>query len=77
MIPSAVHTERASYTVIAMSSRSRAVAWLGSGVAALILVSPVKLWWARPEMGWMTPFLLWIGLILLGAWAGRRGRDDL
>lgn len=61
-----------------MSSRSRAVAWLGFGVAVLVLVSPVKLWWARPAMGWMTPFLLWVALILLGAWIGRgRGRDDL
>jgi hypothetical protein len=64
--------------VIAMSSRSRAVAWLGFGVAVLVLVSPVKLWWARPAMGWITPFLLWIALIVLGAWTGgRRGRDDL
>ncbi|HTE53905.1 MAG TPA: hypothetical protein VK698_23780 [Kofleriaceae bacterium] len=61
-----------------MSSRSRALAWLGFGAAVLVLASPLKLLWARPVMGWMAPFLIWLALILLGAWLGRsRGRDDL
>jgi len=61
-----------------MSSRSRAFAWLGFGAAALVLVSPLKLWWARPSMGWMAPFALWLAIILLGAWLSRpRGPDDV
>jgi len=57
-----------------MSARSKAVAWLGFGAALLILVSPLKLWWARPSLGWITPFLIWLAIIVLGAW---RGRDDV
>jgi hypothetical protein len=61
-----------------MTSRSRALAWLGFGAALVLLVSPLKLWWARPGMGWLTPFALWLAIILLGAWLSRpRGRDDL
>lgn len=61
-----------------MSSRSSAFAWLGFGGAVLALVSPLKLWWARPEMGWIAPFAIWLLLILLGGWLSRaRGRDDV
>jgi len=61
-----------------MSSRSRAFAWLGFGAAVLLLVSPLKLWWARSSLGWMAPFLIWLVLIGLGGWLSRpRGRDDV
>lgn len=60
------------------SSRSRAFAWLGFGAAVLLLVSPLKLWWARPGLGWIAPFILWLALIGLGGWLSwPRGRDDL
>jgi hypothetical protein len=61
-----------------MSSRSRAFAWLGFGAAVTLLVSPLKLWWARAGLGWIAPFALWLALIALGGWLSRpRGRDDL
>ncbi len=56
-----------------MSSRSRAFAWLGFGAAVLLLVSPLKLWWARAELGWMTPFAIWSLMISFGAWLCRPG----
>lgn len=61
-----------------MTARSKAVAWLAFGAALLVLVSPLKLWWAQPTLGWITPFVLWLVLIVLGAWQNRpRGRDDV
>ena len=44
--------------------------------SVLLLVSPLKHWWARPGLGWIVPFVLWSLLIALGAWLSRpRGRD--
>lgn len=61
-----------------MSSRSRALSWLGFGGALLLIVSPLKLLWARAGFGWMAPFAIWFGLIALSAWLSRhRDRDDL
>jgi hypothetical protein len=62
----------------AMSGDSRAIAWLATGAAILILVSPLKLWWARSELGWMAPFAIWAVIIALGAWLNRsRGGDGV
>ena len=57
-----------------MSGDSRATAWLAFGAAILILVSPLKLGWARAELGWIAPFALWSAFIALGAWLSRPGR---
>ena len=61
-----------------MSGDSRSIAWVAFGAALLLLVSPLKLWWARPELGWIAPFAVWAVLILVGAWLNRsRGGDGL
>ncbi len=52
------------------------LAWVSFAIATLILASPLNLVWARPELGWVFPFVLWAGIIVLGALLARRGRDD-
>jgi hypothetical protein len=52
--------------------RAKAASWLGLGAAVIVLVSPLKLWWAQASSGWLTPFALWLLLIALGAWLARR-----
>jgi hypothetical protein len=51
-------------------------AWLAFGVAALVLASPLRLAWARAELGWTFPFFLWLALIGLGVALGRDHEDD-
>lgn len=50
-------------------------AWLAFGVGVLVLVTPLRLAWARSVLGWTFPFFLWLGLIVLGAALGY-GQDD-
>lgn len=52
--------------------RAKAASWLGFGAAMLVLVSPLKLWWAQASLGWLAPFGLWLLLIALGGWLARR-----
>jgi hypothetical protein len=46
-------------------------AWVVFGAALLVLASPVKLVWMRPQLGWLAPFAVWLALII--AAARRRG----
>ncbi len=46
-------------------------------LAVLLLVSPLRQWWAALDGPWYAPYLLWAGLILLSAGLQHRlGRDD-
>jgi hypothetical protein len=54
--------------------RLRALAWVTCGAAVVLLVSPLKLLWARSSLGWMTPFVLWGILIVLGGYLARGSR---
>ena len=43
------------------------------GVLALLLfASPLTSWWASRGSPWYLPYLLWLLIILLGAWLQRR-----
>ena len=41
-------------------------------VSLVLLVGPVRALWATPEAGWILPFVLWLLIIGLGAWAVHR-----
>jgi hypothetical protein len=43
--------------------------------AALLFGSPVRQLWLREGSAWYLPFGVWLAVILLGAWAARRGRS--
>ena len=45
--------------------------------ALLLLLEPVRGWWASPDSPWYVPYLGWLLLVLLMALARRRGGDDL
>jgi hypothetical protein len=46
------------------------------GGAILVLVSPLKLVWMRPEQGWLFPFGLWLAILVVGALLSRPARGD-
>lgn len=54
-------------------SRAAEPALWAFAVSLVLLISPVRSLWAVPEHGWLAPFLLWLGVICLGAWAIHRG----
>ncbi|WP_245682747.1 hypothetical protein [Archangium gephyra] len=41
-------------------------------VAALLFGSPLRHLWLREGASWYQPFAVWLGVIVLGAWAARR-----
>ncbi|WNG34427.1 hypothetical protein F0U60_12820 [Archangium minus] len=45
-------------------------------VAALLFGSPLRQLWLREGAPWYQPFAVWLGVILLGAWAARRSGHD-
>jgi hypothetical protein len=57
--------------------RSSDVALLLFGVGLLIFVSRVRLLWANPERHWLTPFALWLLLIVaaIGVFLRRKSND--
>lgn len=57
--------------------RSSDVALLLFGVGLLIFVSPARVLWANPERHWLTPFALWLLLIVvaIGVSLRRKSHD--
>jgi hypothetical protein len=53
-------------------SRAAEPALWAFAVSLVLLVGPVRSLWAAPERGWLAPFLLWLFVICLGAWAVHR-----
>lgn len=53
---------------------SKEIAVILGGLLLLVFVTPVAGWWASPSMGWLTPYALWL-LVILGAALVHR-RDD-
>jgi hypothetical protein len=50
-----------------MHDKVRALTWVTAGAATLVLVSPLKVLWARPLLSWIAPFVLWGVIIACGA----------
>ena len=60
-----------------MTTRKRRIRYLDAVLAvflfaALIFVSPVLYLWAGPGAPWYAPYVLWLLVILLTAWAWRQ-----
>lgn len=53
-------------------SRAAEPALWAFAVCLVLLVGPVRSLWAAPERGWLAPFLVWLAVICLGAWAVHR-----
>ena len=53
---------------------SKELAVILGALLVLIFVSPVAGWWATGNLGWITPYALWL-LVILGAALIHR-RDD-
>ncbi|EYF02972.1 Hypothetical protein CAP_6395 [Chondromyces apiculatus DSM 436] len=43
----------------------------------LFLVTPVRLVWARAEVGWGVAFGVWLGLVGLAVWCARATRREM
>lgn len=60
-----------------VSSRLVELTLIALLLALLLLISPLRQWWASLDAPWYAPYLLWAGLILLSAGLQYRlGRDD-
>ena len=53
---------------------SKELAVIVGALLLLLFISPVATWWAHPSLGWLTPYGLWV-LVILGALLIHR-RDD-
>ena len=53
---------------------SKELAVILGALLLLLFISPVADWWANPGLSWMTPYGLWL-LVILGAVLMHR-RDD-
>ena len=53
-------------------SRATEPALWAFAVSLVLLVGPARVLWAAPERGWLAPFLLWMAVIGVGAWAIHR-----
>ncbi len=54
--------------------RQRESTLLLAMLAALLFTSPLTQWWAADNNPWFLPYLLWLLLILIGAWLSNRFR---
>lgn len=48
-----------------------------AAVAAVLVLTPARWLWARPDVPWFVPYLVWAALIAAAWWAARgahRGR---
>jgi hypothetical protein len=55
---------------------SRDSAFILGGLLVVLFVSPVVDWWARPSLGWLTPYGLWLVIILVAALVAQRDDTD-
>ncbi len=47
-------------------------------LALLLFASPLMAWWARSTYPWYLPYVLWLLIIVIGAWLQlRRGDHEL
>jgi len=47
-------------------------------LALFLFASPLTDWWAADDAPWFLPYLLWLAIILIGAWLSHRyQRHDL
>jgi hypothetical protein len=64
-----------------MAGKERRIRYLDAVVAVfatLLFVSPVLYLWTAPDTRWYLPYLLWLLVIVLAAWAWQqRSRHDL
>ena len=56
-------------------SRARELGLLAFAISMLLLASPLRMLWSRPETHWLVPFAIWLGIVLLAGLAVRRRRD--
>jgi hypothetical protein len=53
-------------------SRAAEPALWAFGVALALFAGPGRALWAEPSRGWLAPFVVWLVVIGLGAWAVHR-----
>jgi hypothetical protein len=53
-------------------SRAAEPALWAFAVSLVVLAGPARFLWADPHRGWFAPFLVWMAVIGLGAWAVHR-----
>ena len=52
--------------------RLRESAFLLALFALFLFATPLTIWWASDGAHWLVPYMLWLLVILLGAWLSRR-----
>ncbi|MCB1802430.1 MAG: hypothetical protein KDI82_12135 [Gammaproteobacteria bacterium] len=55
---------------------SKELAVILGATLLLLFVSPVADWWATPPMSWLTPYALWLAVILAAFFIHRRDDSD-
>ncbi|WP_156041229.1 hypothetical protein [Chondromyces apiculatus] len=53
------------------------ISTIALGIGVLFLVTPVRLVWARAEVGWGVAFGVWLGLVGLAVWCARATRREM